>query len=63
MHYVYVLQSEKDNNSYIGCTNNLKSRLLMHNSGKIMSTKNRTPLKLIYYETFLNQKDAFAREQ
>jgi putative endonuclease len=32
--YAYVLLSQKDNNYYIGYTNNLKRRLEEHNSGK-----------------------------
>lgn len=63
MYYVYILQSKKDKNLYIGRTNDLKKRFLLHNNGKIFSTKKRKPLKLIYYEVFLNQKDAFIREQ
>lgn len=63
MHYVYVLQSNKDQNLYIGCTKDLKQRLFLHNSKKIASTKKRAPLKLIYYEAFLDQHDAFTREQ
>jgi putative endonuclease len=35
----------------------------MHNNGAILSTKNRRPLKLIYYEAFINKHDAFLREQ
>lgn len=63
MHYVYILQSKKDNDFYTGCTNDLKKRLALHNTGKVDSTKNRKPFKLIYYEAFLNQQDAFTREQ
>ena len=63
MYYVYILQSKKDGNLYMGCTNNLKKRLLLHNSGRITSTKKRMPLKLIHYEAFIDQKDAFFREQ
>ncbi|MFH1968355.1 MAG: GIY-YIG nuclease family protein [bacterium] len=63
MHCVYILQSTKDKNLYIGCTNDLEKRLLLHNKGKIFSTQRRKPLKLIHYEAFLNQKDAFDREQ
>lgn len=63
MHYVYILQSERDGNLYTGCTNNLKKRFLLHNKGRVSATQNRRPLKLIYYEAFLNQKDAFLREQ
>ena len=62
MHYVYVLQSEKDKKFYIGLTNNLKRRLEEHHQGKVSSTKGRRPLKLIFYEAYLNEKDAVRRE-
>lgn len=63
MIYVYVLQSKKDSNLYIGCTNNLKKRFKEHNMGKSLATKNRTPLSLIYYEAYTHKDDAFSREQ
>ena len=63
MFYVYVLMSLSDQGLYIGCTKNLKSRIERHNSGMVDSTKNRLPLKLVYYEACLNQSDAFNREK
>ncbi|MDD2646429.1 MAG: GIY-YIG nuclease family protein [Patescibacteria group bacterium] len=63
MYYVYVLQSKKDGLLYLGCTNNLKQRLLLHNTGRVYATKKRAPFKLIYYEAFINKHDAFCREQ
>ena len=63
MQYVYVLQSQKDHDLYIGCTYDLKKRLVLHNAKKIASTKNRVPFKLIYYEALIDQHDAFEREQ
>lgn len=63
MYYVYVLLSQKDHKFYTGCTNNLKIRLKLHNEGKVNSTKNRTPFKLIHYECFIDTHDAFVREQ
>ena len=63
MQYVYVLKSKVDDDLYIGCTNNIKERLKLHNSNKVRSTVKRTPLILIYYEGFLNKHDAFNREQ
>jgi len=63
MFYVYVLQSEKDNKFYVGYTNDLKSRLKLHNEGKIISTRNRQPIKLVYYEGSLNRQDALHREK
>jgi len=63
MWYVYVLYSLKDGGFYIGCTNDLRKRIKEHNIGKVESTKNRRPLKLIYYEACLNRIDAFKREK
>jgi putative endonuclease len=62
-YYVYVLQSELDKLFYVGYTKDLQSRLDMHNSGKVQSTKSRQPLKLIYFEYCLNQQDATHREK
>ena len=61
--YTYVLQSLKDLNFYVGYTNNLVKRIEEHNKGKVPSTKNRVPLKLIYWEGCLNQQDATRREK
>lgn len=61
--YTYVLQSEKDRQFYTGYTHNLNQRVKQHNEGKVQSTKNRIPLKLIYWEGPLNQKDALHREK
>ncbi len=61
-HYVYILFSEKDDEFYIGYTQNLKERLREHNAGKNFSTKSRLPLFLIYTETCLDEEDAKRRE-
>ena len=63
MVYVYVLQSARDEKLYTGCTHDLRRRLTLHNGGKVESTRNRTPLNLIYYEACLNERDAFRREK
>lgn len=62
MFYVYILQSIKDNNLYIGYTNNLKKRIEEHNNKLNYSTKYRAPLKLIYYEAYQSEEDARHRE-
>jgi len=61
--FVYVLQSMKDKKFYTGYTENLKLRFEQHKKGLVKSTKNREPLKLIYYEACLNQQDATHREK
>ncbi len=63
MFYTYVLKSKKDNKMYTGYTKNLKLRFERHNKGLIPSTKERRPLKLIYFEVCLNQQDATRREK
>ena len=59
----YILQSEKDGKNYVGYTKNLKLRFEQHQKGKVESTKDRRPLKLIYYEVCLTQEDALRREK
>ena len=63
MFYVYVLKSKKDENLYIGSTNDLKRRFSEHNRGLCRSTKSRTPFELIYYESYLIEDDARKREK
>jgi putative endonuclease len=62
MFYLYVLKSKKDGKFYIGSTNDLRRRLLEHNTGKVMSTKNRRPFEIRYYESYFNESDARKRE-
>ena len=61
--YIYILQSEKDGMFYTGYTSDLEERLRQHNSGQVNSTKNRKPLKLVYFEGCLNQQDTTHREK
>ncbi len=63
MFYVYVLHSDKDGLLYTGATGDLKERMEQHHSGRVISTKARLPVQLIYYEACLSQADAFRREK
>ncbi len=63
MIYTYILLSEKDGRFYVGFSKDLKQRFEQHQKGRIESTKNRRPLKLIYYDVCLNQEDATRREK
>lgn len=63
MFYVYILQSLKDGQFYTGCSEDLKRRLLEHANGAVASTKNRQPMKLVYYEACCDKQDAFHREK
>ena len=63
MYYVYVLKSEKDGMFYTGYTSDIKKRINEHNDGLVKSTKDRSPLKLVYFEVSLNKYDALHREK
>jgi len=62
-YYTYVLLSLKDNEIYIGYTDDLNHRFKKHNLGQVPSTKARTPLKLIYFEGCLTKEKAIEREK
>ncbi len=63
MYYTYVLQSKKDYNLYVGFTNNLKQRFEQYEKGMVDSTKDRRPIKLVYYEACLDRNDATRHEK
>ncbi|MBP9715747.1 MAG: GIY-YIG nuclease family protein [Candidatus Pacebacteria bacterium] len=62
MFYTYVLKSKKDGKLYTGCTNDLRKRLIQHNTGKSTHTKDRGPFVIIYYEACLDEHKARSRE-
>ncbi len=60
--YVYILKCN-DNSLYTGITNNLNKRVATHNSGKgAKYTKTRTPVSLIYKESFETKAESLKRE-
>lgn len=61
MFYFYVLQNEA-NDLYYGYTNDLKRRLVEHNTGQSTFTKGHQ-WKLAYYEAYKSEKDARERER
>lgn len=63
MYYVYTLKSKKNDEYYVGYTNDLKNRLYIHNQGLNESTKRYTPWELIYYEAYTTSQAALAREK
>jgi len=62
MKYTYVLLCS-DKKHYIGSTNDLKRRFLKHKKGQVQATKNRLPVKLVYYEACLSLVKARRREK
>jgi len=51
-----------DSAVYVGFTADLVGRIKQHNQGKTKSLKHKIPLKLIYFEAYLDKKIARKRE-
>jgi predicted GIY-YIG superfamily endonuclease len=62
MFYVYLLKCN-DLKTYVGCTSDLKARILRHQSGQVPATKGRLPIELIQYSAFKEKIDAFKFEK
>ena len=64
MFFVYLLESKTDKGWYIGYTSNLKRRVQEHQNGYgCRTTSMKNDWKLIYFECYLNQRDALGREK
>lgn len=61
--YVYVLESLKDGERYVGYTNDLRRRIEEHAQGESRATKVRRPFQMIYYEACSMSEDAKRRER
>lgn len=60
--YVYIVECG-DGTFYTGITDDVKRRILTHNSGKgAKYTKSRGPVKLKYVEELRNRSEATKRE-
>ena len=62
MYFVYILQSLKDNKTYVGYTDNFERRFHQHNSGLVKSTSHGYPFKLLFKEEFVESSEAKRRE-
>lgn len=63
MAYFYVLQSVKNPDwFYKGSTTDLQRRISQHTNGEVDSTKSYLPLRLVYYEMYVNEEAARQRE-
>jgi putative endonuclease len=60
---VYILLSDKDQQLYIGVTEDLDQRFTDHCSGRVTSTAPRRPLRLVHVEHYAAKRDALRREQ
>lgn len=64
MFYIYFAKSLKNGKVYVGSTSKEpNTRVIEHNTGSNKWTRQNKPFKLIYYETFVCEKDARLREK
>jgi len=63
MYSVYILENQNDRSWYMGFTSDLKRRVFEHQNGQgSRTTKLKHNWKLIYSESYINEKDARGRE-
>ncbi len=63
IYYVYMLKSVGYKPvTYVGYTNNLKKRVILHNSNKGAKFTKGRKWRLIYKEVFKTKKEAISRE-
>ena len=60
---LYVIQSEMNNELYVGICKNLENRLKEHNYGKNRYTKGLKPWKLVHSEEFPDWSSARTKEK
>ena len=64
MKYVYILQSlAAEEHFYTGITDDLKARLLKHNSGQVTHTSKFRPWRVKTYIAFTDETRAIAFEK
>ncbi|MFA5644504.1 MAG: GIY-YIG nuclease family protein [Patescibacteria group bacterium] len=61
MYYIYILKCK--DGYYVGCTVNIKNRIIKHKEGQIPSTSRRLPVKLDFYICFKDKIKAFNFEK
>ncbi len=62
MYYVYTLKCA-NNDLYIGSCKDLKIGSTNISYGKVISTRGKRPVKLVYYEAYLSKTYALKREK
>ena len=62
--YVYLIITKVKNKtiSYVGYTNNLKNRIILHNKGKGAKFTKGKKWKLIYFKKYISKKIAMREE-
>ena len=63
MYFTYILHSLKNGDLYIGSTENVEKRIILHNAGKVRSTKPYRPWTLLECRGFNSRSEAVQSER
>ncbi len=63
MFYVYFLKSQKNNDLYVGSTEDVGKRVSLHNTGKVKSTQFYRPWQLMGFEPYDTRSEAMKMER
>lgn len=63
MFFVYILQSSKSGRFYVGHSSHPELRLIDHNAGKVVATRNKGPWTIVWIEGHSTRSQACRREQ
>lgn len=63
MYYFYVLKFRQNNKLYKGLTSDLRRRIAEHKRGQSDFTQRNGEFDLIFYEAYINKKDAMEAEK
>lgn len=61
MSYTYILKTSRDD-YYVGSTDDIIKRVETHNAGKVKSTKNKLPVRLVFKEYYSTRSGAQKKE-
>ena len=62
-YYVYILINKAKTRIYTGMTNDVRKRLVEHNIGKVVSSKQYRPYKILHVEECTSRDDAARLEK
>ncbi|OGM90404.1 hypothetical protein A3J77_02315 [Candidatus Wolfebacteria bacterium RBG_13_41_7] len=62
-YFVYVLKSLKNNDIYVGSTEDLENRIQLHNSGRVKSTKAYKLWRFLEAMEFSTRSEAVRHEK
>jgi predicted GIY-YIG superfamily endonuclease len=60
--YVYILKC-RNGMLYTGCTNNLEDRIIRHDTGQVLATKDNLPVQIVTYIAFTDKYKAYDFEK